>query len=146
MTDHPTMFCFRFLLLSTCAIVLLGCEDDEKKKALEDVERSKTSLNKTEAKLTRAQRQIADLQEELDAVNEKRDTLDARVKGLLEERGRAVAVAEEAQEGIRNLTARSGNQTENVSTLQSQIDELTSIIESQERIISEQEAIPTGKG
>lgn len=134
------MFCFRFLLLSACAVVLLGCEDDEKKKALEDAERSRISLNKTEAKLTRAQREIADLEELLQAVREKRDVLEAQIKVLLEDQGKTVATAEEAQKGIRNLTSRSTTQTENEAALQSQIAELTAIVQSQEETIAEQEA------
>jgi chromosome segregation ATPase len=129
-----------FLPSLACGIALFGCEDDEKKKALANAERSRMSLVKAEAKLTRAQRQIADLQKELDAVKETCDTLDAQVMELLEDRDKAVAVAEKAQEGIRNLTARSTAQTEDVAMLQSQINELASIIESQEKTISEQEA------
>lgn len=140
MRYYPNTYYLGFLPLLACAIALFGCEDDEKKNALADAERSRMSLVKAEAKLTRAQRQIADLQEELDAVKEKRDTLDAQVKKLLEDQGKAVAVAQEAQEGIRNLAARSTVQTESVATLQAQINELASIIQSQEKIISEQEA------
>lgn len=141
MRDFRNLYRLKFLPLLACALVLVGCEDEEKKKALEDAERSRISLLKAEGKLIRAQRHISDLQEELDAVKDERDTLEAQVKALLEDQGKAVATAEEAQEGIRNLTARSTVQTENVAAFQGQINELTSIIQSQEETIAEQEAI-----
>lgn len=129
-----------FLALVVCASALVGCDDAEKRKAIEDAERSRKSLNRAEARLTRAQKEIADLEELLGAITEQRDTLEAQVRGLLEDRGRAVAAAEEAQDGIRSLTDRSTMETKNVTTLQSQISELTSIIQSQEETIAAQEA------
>ena len=140
MRDFRNLYCRRFLPLLACAALLIGCEDDEKQKAIEDAERSRMSSVGAEGKLARAQREIADLQELLDAVMVKRDVLEAQVKELLEDQGKAVATAEEAQEGIRNLTARSTTQTENVAVLQGQIDELTSIMQSQEETISVQDA------
>ena len=105
MRDFRNLYCRRFLPLLACAALLIGCEDDEKQKAIEDAERSRMSSVGAEGKLARAQREIADLQELLDAVMVKRDVLEAQVKELLEDQGKAVATAEEAQEGIRNLTA-----------------------------------------
>jgi len=140
MRDFRNSYWLRFLPLLACALVLIGCDDEVKNEAIEDAERSRRSLNAAEAKLTRAQKEIADLQALLYAVTEQRDKLEAQVKGVLEDQGKALATAEEAQEGIRNLTARSTMDTRNVATLQGQINELTSIIQSQEETIAVQEA------
>lgn len=140
MVDFRNSYRLRLLPLFVCAFALIGCDDDEKSKAIEDAERSRRSLNAAEAKLTRAQKEIADLEEQLQAVAERRDTLEAQVKRLLEDQGRAVGTAREAQEGVRSLTARSTAQTESLATLQGQISELTSITQSQEKTIQEQEA------
>ena len=131
----------RFLSLLACVFALAGCEDEEKNKAIEDAEQSRISLQTIEAKLTRARKEISDLQELLDAVTEQRDALEARMKGLLEDQGKATATAQEAQEGIRDLSARSIVQTQNVAELQNQVNELTSIIRLQEQTISEHEAL-----
>ena len=130
---------FGFLLLA-CVFLLIGCEDEEKKKAIEDAEQSRRLLNRAEAKLTRAQKEIADLEALVYAVTDQRDKLEAQVKELLEDQGNVLAAAQDAQDGIRNLTAKSTAQTRNVAALQSRVEELTAIVQSQEKTISEQEA------
>lgn len=128
------------LALLTCAVALPGCGDDEKAKALEEAENARISQNKAEVRLARAEKQIAELQALLEAVTAKRDEFAAQVRTLLEDQGKVVATAQQAQEGIKNLTARSSEQTENLTALHSQINELTQIIQSQEKTIAEQEA------
>ncbi|KPK45304.1 MAG: hypothetical protein AMJ65_00165 [Phycisphaerae bacterium SG8_4] len=129
------------LPLLVCAFLLVGCEDEEKKKAIEEAGQSRELLKRVEAKLTRAQKEIADLQELLYAVTDQRDKLDVQTKQLIEDQGKELATAQEARQGIGSLTTRSTVQAEDMATLQSQIDELTSIIQSQEKAIAEQEAI-----
>ena len=131
---------FKLLPLLACAFLLVGCQDDEKNRALEDAEQSRISLKRAEAKLARAQREIADLEQLLQTVTERRDMLEAQVEALLADQGKTVAAAQEAQKGIRSLTARATVQSANEATLQSQISELTAIVQSQEETIAEHEA------
>ncbi|MHC4431715.1 MAG: hypothetical protein ACYTBS_07740 [Planctomycetota bacterium] len=140
MRDFQNSCGFKLLPLLACAFLLVGCQDDEKNRALEDAEQSRISLRRAEAKLARAQKEIADLEQLLETVTERRDMLEAQVAALLEDQGKAVANAQEAREGIRTLAARSTMQTSNEAALQRQISELTSIIQSQEETIAEQEA------
>jgi chromosome segregation ATPase len=140
MKDLQNSCRFKLLLLLACAFLLVGCQDDEKNRALEEAEQSRISLRKTEAKLARAQQEIADLEQLLETVTERRETLEAQVEALLADQGKTVAAAQEAQQGIRNLTTRTTVQGENETALQRQIGELTAIIQSQEETIAEQEA------
>jgi len=130
----------RFLLLFGCVFLLFGCEDEEKKKAIEEAEQSRRSLYRAEAKLTRTQKEIADLQALVYAITDQRDKLEAQVRELVEDQGAAFATAQGEQERIRRLSAQSTAQTQNVAVLQSRVEELTSIVQSQEKTISEQEA------
>jgi len=131
---------FKLLLLLACAFLLVGCQDDEKNRALEEAEQSRISLKRVEAKLARAQQEIADLEQLLQTVTERRDMLEAQVEALLADQGKTVAAAQEAQKGIRSLTARATVQSANEATLQGQISELTAIVQSQEETIAEHEA------
>jgi DNA repair exonuclease SbcCD ATPase subunit len=131
---------FKLLLLLACAFLLVGCQDDEKDRALEDAEQSRVSLRKTEAKLARAQQEIVDLEQLLQTVTERRDMLETQVEALLANQGKTAAAAQEAQKGIKSLTARATVQSANEAALQSQISELTAIVQSQEQTIAEHEA------
>lgn len=129
-----------FLLLLACVFLLFGCEDEEKNRAIEEAEQSRRSLNRAEAKLTRAQKEIADLQALVYAITDQRDKLEAQVRELVEDQDAVSAAAQGEQERIRRLSAQSIAQTQDVAVLQSRVEELTSIVQSQEKTISEQEA------
>ena len=74
----------RFLAVLACSLVLMGCEDEEKKKALEEAEEAKMTLVRVKVSLTKANRQIADLKEVLGVVTESRDELQKQIEKLLQ--------------------------------------------------------------
>ena len=136
-----TVLTRRFLATLACLLVLMGCEDEEKKKALEEAEEAKITLVRVKASLTRANRQIADMKEVLGAVTESRDELQKQIHRLLQEQSDAIAKVEKAQEGISDRTSQLNQQTQSVAMLQNQIKKLSAVIEEQETIIAEQQII-----
>lgn len=119
-------------------LFLAGCEDEEKDKALAEAEQARVSLTRVKAQLARAEREIADLNESLETVKQNRDELASQVAELSRDRGIAFASSQEAQEMARSLSARSSEQNASAAALQGQINDLASLVESQERTIAEQ--------
>lgn len=131
----------KFLVTLACLLILTGCKDDDKKKAIEEAEEAKITLARVKSSLTRANKQITDLEEALGVVTESRDELQKQVQNLLQERGDAIAQAEKAQEGISDRTSQLNQQTQSLTVLQNQIKKLSAVIEEQETIIAEQQII-----
>jgi len=117
----------------------MGCEDEEKKKALAEAAEARMSLSKVTVDLTRAKSQIAYLKEELEAVKQTHNELQEQTEPLFGERDNAMAAAEKAQERIKNLTAQLNEQAESAGMLRKDIKELELVIEKQERTIAEQQ-------
>ena len=130
----------RFLAVLACLLVPIGCEDKDKKEALTEAAEAKILLAKVKADLSKAKSQIADLEEELEAIKEIHDELQRQVKQLAGERDTAIAVAEQTLAKIKDLTARSDGQVESVGMLQNEIEQLKAVIESQRTTIAEQQA------
>jgi chromosome segregation ATPase len=129
----------RFLTVLACSLALMGCEDEEKKKALAEAAETKMSLAKVKADLTMAKSQVAYLKEELEAAKETRNELQEQAEPLVGERDIAMAAAEKAQERIKNLTAQLNEQAEKEGILRKDIKELELVIENQEKTIAEQQ-------
>ena len=129
-----------FPALLALSLVLAGCEDEEKKKALGEAEKARTELVRVKAQLTRAQREITDLTDALETVKKDRDELAKQVDRLTTDRGSAPAASEEAKQAARNLGTRTSEQDASAAAFQKQITDLSSLIEAQERTIAEQEA------
>lgn len=129
-----------FLIVSVLFLVCSGCKDEGKQKAIAEAEQAAISLTKLKTQLIRAEREIADLKEELDAVKASRDKLDLQMGNLMEERGNAIKAAQQAQEGVKSLTARSVEQTDNTSKLKIEIAQLRATTEAQSAVIEEQQA------
>lgn len=131
----------RFLILLTCSLLFMGCDDEEKKKALEDAEEAKLTLSRVKASLKKANKQIAELNEVLGVVTDSRDELQKQIQKLLQEQSDVIAQVEKAQEGINDRTSELNQQTQSVTMLQNQIKKLNALIEEQETIIAEQQII-----
>jgi chromosome segregation ATPase len=129
----------RFLTVLACSLALMGCEDEEKKKALAEAVEAKMSLAKVKADLTMAKSQIAYLKEELEAAKETLNELQEQAEPLVDERDIAMAAAEKAQEKIKNLTAQLNEQAQKERILRKDIQELELVIENQEKTIAEQQ-------
>lgn len=128
------------LALSVWCLALSGCDDREKEQAQAEAEQARVSLAKTKAQLARAEREIADLTDALETVKQSRDKLAQQVSELSKDRGSVLAASEEAQQTLRSLSARTSEQDAGAAALQKQVADLASLVESQERTITEQEA------
>ncbi|MEJ2703626.1 MAG: hypothetical protein P8Z79_14405 [Sedimentisphaerales bacterium] len=132
------------LCLLTCVLVVVGCKDREKEEALAKAEEARMMLARLKTTLSRTNREMTDLKEELVAVKENRNELQAQVDQLVKERSGVMARAGDAQERIKLLTAQSDDQAKSVTVLRSEIAELKTLVESQQVTIDEQKATIEG--
>lgn len=126
-----------FLAAVVCTLAPEGCKDQEKEKALLEAEQARAELNKSKGDLARTRRELADLKQELEAAKETRDELHLTVEQLIKER---TGAAEQTQETVRALTAQSTEQAQSVESLQKEIKQLRTLIETQQALIAEQQA------
>ncbi len=122
------------------ALVIAGCKDEEREQALAEAEEARLALVKVKTALSRANREITDLKEELAAVKETRNELQARIDQIIREHGSVVAEAGNAKERLRQLAAQSDDQAKSMSTVQSENAELKTMAETQQATIDEQKA------
>ncbi len=129
-----------FMAAVVCTLVPAGCKDKEREKALVEAEQTQAELNKVRGDLARTRREMADLRKELAAAKETRDELHLKVEQLLKERSGVTAAAEKTQETVRALTAQSTEQAQSVESLQKEIKQLKTLVETQQTLITEQQA------
>jgi chromosome segregation ATPase len=129
-----------FLGAVVCTLTVAGCKDKEREIALVEAEQARIELGKVKGDLARTQRELADLKQELVAAKDTRDELHLQVERLIKERSGVIAAAEQTQETVRALTAQSTEQAESVGTLQDEIKQLRTLVETQQALIAEQQA------
>jgi chromosome segregation ATPase len=129
-----------FLVLLTCSVLPAGCDNSGEKAARAEVEEAMNSLLKVKTDLVKAQGQIADLKEEMDATKKTRDELDLLVQQLTTERGKALVQARKAQDAMENTVARFSDGGGALNALQSEIEKLKTTIAQQQNTIAEQQA------
>jgi chromosome segregation ATPase len=129
-----------FLALLALSFILTGCDDEQKDKALAEAEQSRVELRRVKAQLAKAEREIVDLNDALETVKKSRDELVQQVNELSKDRGSAPIASEQAQQAVKNLSTRTSEQNADTAALEKQLNDLLSLIESQERTIAEQEA------
>jgi len=125
--------------LLCCALILMGCENKEKEKALTArAAAAEMLLSKVKTDLAKAEGQVASLKEELGAAKSARDELEQQVKQLTGERDKAITVQTAAgQETVKKLTDQLNEQTGKVTELQNQISGLQKTIQEQQATIEQ---------
>jgi len=131
---------FGFLVLLTCLVFAAGCDNSGEKAARAEAEEAMNSLLKVKTDLVKAQGEIADLKEEMDAAKKSRDELDLLVQQLTAERDKALVQARKAQESMQDTVARFSDGGGALSALQSEIEKLKATIAQQQNTIAEQQA------
>jgi len=128
--------------LLCCALILMGCGNKEKEKALTvRAAAAEAALAKAKADLTKAEGQVAGLKEELGAAKNARDELEQQVKQLTGEKDKAIAIQMAAgQETVKKLNDQLNEQTGKVTDLQNQIGGLQKTIQDQQATITQQQA------
>jgi len=131
-----------FLAAAVCTLACGGCKDKARERALVEAEEARTELNKVRGELARSKREVADLREELAAAKETRDELHLKVEQFVKERTGAAVAAEQTQETVRALTARSAEQTQSVELLQKEVKQLRALVAEQQATIAELQKTP----
>ena len=131
---------FGFLVLLTCSVLPAGCDNSGEKAARAEAEEAMNSLLKVKTDLVKAQGEIADLKEEMDAAKKSRDELDLLVQQLTAERDKAIVQARKAQDAMEDTVARFSDGGGALSALQSEIEKLKTTIAQQQNTIAEQQA------
>ena len=135
-----SVFRYIFLIILLCSLMLTGCRHKSHQSAGEQENEAATSLSKLKSDLTKANRQLTDLREELEAVKGTRDELDIQVARIIAERDKALKAAETAEQKINDLTAQLSELPENLSALEKELNEQNTLIENQQITIAEQQA------
>jgi chromosome segregation ATPase len=129
------------VILSLSVLAATGCSDRGREKAEAEAAEKTVLLSKVRAELARAQRQIAELEEDLTAVAQTRDELDRQLTDLIEEHDKEAAAARVAREVADRLAVHSSDQAQSASALETRLKELTTVIEQQKATIAEQQGV-----
>ncbi len=124
------------IMLLCCSVVLTGCKDTEKEKALEEVSNLKAQLTKVEADLT----QITSERDDLKAVADKVITLEEKTAKLLRERDHALDKAAGADVLLKQLKSQLAQQVQKALALQEQNKTLQDTISKHTEIADATEA------
>jgi len=129
-----------FLVLLTCSVLPAGCDNSGEKAARAEAEEAMNSLLKVKTDLVKAQGEIADLKEEMEAAKKSRDELDLLVQQLTAERDKALVQARKAQDAMQDTVARFSDGGGALSALQNEIEKLKTTVAQQQNTIAEQQA------
>jgi len=129
-----------FLVFLTCSVLPAGCDNSGEKAARAEAEEAMNSLLKVKTDLVKAQGEIADLKEEMEAAKKSRDELDLLVQQLTAERDKALVQARKAQEAMQDTVARFSDGGGALSALQNEIEKLKTTVAQQQNTIAEQQA------
>jgi len=125
-----------FLSVLVCSVMLISCErrgDDT------EAAEAQVLLPKAQKDLARAKSNLNSLREQLQAVQHERDLLAQQVGELTTARDNAVNTAQTVDKSIDNMTAKINEQSERISFLENEIDELNAVVEVQRATIAEQQ-------
>ena len=112
------------IMLLCCPILLTGCKDGEREKALEEVSKLKAQLSETETQLA----QIAGQRDTLKTVADEVITLQEKVDKLIKERNLALAKAKIAQVDVKRLKGQLAEQKHKVFPLEEQGVKLAEVV------------------
>jgi chromosome segregation ATPase len=124
-------------LVMTALLTTAGCGDGDLEKAQQDAREAKATVKKLELSLDRAMREITDLKNELGVVRETRDELQKQVDQLSQERDKASALAQQAEQVITHLSTRAEGQVGTTTALRKQIEDLKAVVADQQALIEE---------
>ena len=123
-----------WLLLS---VVLAGCSNRGLQQAQEEAAEAKATVERLKFNLEQARKETSTLRAEFNAVRQSRDELEEKVARSIEERNQAATVAQQAQEVIKELAARSSGQAGATAALEQEIAELRALVAEQQALIEQ---------
>ncbi len=116
------------LLVLFCLLVLPGCKDAEKAKALADAEAARTTLAEVNTELEAVKAKLA-------AVTEAHDKLKDQLSQLTRDRDSTVAKGADAQGMVEKLKSQLQEQTQKAAALQEQNNRLQKLIDELKKIV-----------
>jgi len=123
-----------FLPFVLCPLVLLsGCDKAAVEKAQQEAREAKTAVQQLKHNLALAEKEITKTKEELVAVQQSRDQLQAQIDKANRERDEALEFVQKAHETL----ARASSQVSATAALQKQVADLTALAAEQRKQIEE---------
>jgi len=110
------------------SIILAGCDDGEKRKALAEAAQAKVELVKLRAEIVKLKGEISYLRQNLQTENQARDNLQQKLDQLLEEKDTAITEAQDNQQQNDNLVLVLAEQTKKANDLEKQVEQLRAVI------------------
>ncbi len=123
-----------FLLLLT---YMGGCKNRSLEQARQETRDARIAVSQLKASLLKAEKEVATVKAELNAVRQSRDELQETIVQLIEERDQALEFGRQTQEAITALTARASGQANATAALEQQIAQLKARVEQQQALIEQ---------
>jgi uncharacterized protein YbcI len=128
------------LVLVVSLLGFCGCDERAVEQAQQETRKAKATITALEFNLAKAEQQITDLKEELSVVRETRDELQKQVEQVIQERDQAAVLAQQAEQVITHLSARSEGQSSTTARLEKEVAELKALVADQQSLIEELQA------
>lgn len=132
------------LVLSLSLLSASGCDRSGSEEARRQAREVKVRNVQLEKNLADAGLEIRNLRAELQAVGQSRDELQETIAELVEQRDEALTAAQQAQDLVRQVTARVSGQVGATATLEKQVADLKALVAEQQAIIEELHKDVTG--
>lgn len=114
-----------------------GCKNRSLEQARAETREAKVAVQQLKASLFKAEKEVATVKAELNAVRQDRDELQEKIVQLIEERDQALEFGRQAQEAITTLTARASGQVSATAALEQQVAQLKALVEQQQALIEQ---------
>jgi PBP1b-binding outer membrane lipoprotein LpoB len=126
-----------FILLLLLLLVLPGCESRALEEAQQEARDAQVTIERLKHNLNEATREISRLKAELGAVRQTRDEVQGDTARLIQERDQALALAQQTQETVAQLTARASGQVTAATAFERQIADLKALVAEQQKLIEQ---------
>jgi chromosome segregation ATPase len=110
------------------AVMLTGCDDGKKKKALAEAAQAKAEAVKLKAESVALKGEVSFLKDRLQTANQARDKLQKQLDQLFEDKEAVTTDAQDALKENDSLKALLAEQTKKTDELQKQVEQLKAVI------------------
>jgi len=125
------------ILLLFGLLIPAGCGDRDTAKARKEASDARAAVARLELQLAAARDEIARMKDELKAVRQTRDDLQQQMDQIKQERDQAFGLAQQANESIKQVTAKADGRAGTTAVLQKQIADLKALVKEQQTMIDE---------
>jgi chromosome segregation ATPase len=118
----------RLLVILATIVLLAGCRNDEKKKALAEAAQAKAEVVKLKADTVALKGEVSFLKERLRTTNKARDKFQKQSDELIEDKEAVTTDAQDALQENDKLKAILAEQTKKTDELKKQVEQLKAVI------------------